>query len=185
MLPEREPQSDALLRLLDGIEPDMARIFFRYRVPAQDAEDIVQDCLLALITRTESIRHPEAWIIGTLRNRCFLYWRSRRRQLWEAIDSTLLEELAGTASPSQDGSDVRRDLSSAIDRLPKRCRSVLQLRYGLDCDGAEIAERLGYRPSSIRQITNRCIAALTQQLVAVGYCDEGGNQNDSEPASLR
>src|SRR4029453_4810245 len=185
MLVQCEQDTDALRRLLESVEPDMARVLIRFRVPPQDADDLIQDTLLALITRAEGIQNPQAWLLGTLRNRCFLYWRSRRRQLWEAIDGTLLAELAGGEDPDQNSCDLRNDLRSAIGRLPRRCRSVLQLRYGLDCDSAEVAERLGYRTSSIRQITHRCIAALTVQLVAAGYHDEGSDDRAAEPASLR
>lgn len=183
MLAHRERQSEALARLLESIEAQTERIFVRFRIPVTDAEDILQDSLLAYLTRREVIVNPEAWLVGTLRNRCFLYWRARRRQLWEAIDSTLLEELAGDVPGEQEQHTVRRDLTTAIDKLPKRCRSILHLRYGLDCDSSEVAERLGYRPSSIRQITNRCIAALTVQLVSGGYTDPRSG-HETEPPSL-
>jgi RNA polymerase sigma factor (sigma-70 family) len=184
MLQERERQSDALRHLLDSIEPQMARLFFRLQIPSHDAEDLLQDALLAFVSRSEPILNPAAWLTATLRNRCFLYWRSRRRQLWEAMDETLLAEVGGSTPADQTSCEVREDLRSAIGRLPKRCRSILQLRYGLDCDNAEVADRLGYQRSSIRQITNRCIAALTTQLVAVGYTDEeveDGRQPASAP----
>jgi RNA polymerase sigma factor (sigma-70 family) len=174
MLAQVEQQSEALRHLLESIETQVGRIFSRFRIPVPDAEDLLQDSLLAFITRRDTIQNPEAWLIGTLRNRCFLYWRSRRRQLWEAVDATLLDELAGEVDGAAEGCNVRHDLNNAIGRLPKRCRSILQLRYGLDCDGVEVAERLGYRPSSIRQITNRCIAALTVQLLSVGYQEDEG-----------
>lgn len=183
MLLEREQHSDVLRRLLEGIEPQMARIFVRFQIPRQDAEDLLQDSLLAYISKAALVQKPEAWLIGTLRNRCFLYWRARRRQLWEAMDETLLAELAGGGEPEQYACEVREDLRSAIGRLPRRCQSILRLRYGLDCDSAEVAERLGYQPSSVRQITNRCIAALTTQLVAVGYTEDT-NDHGTQPASL-
>ncbi len=169
MLAQPESHSEALCRLLEGIEAQTERTFCRFRIPVSDAEDILQDSLLAFLTHRDAIKNPEAWLLGTLRNRCFLYWRSRRRQVWEAVDSTVLTELADESSDGSDDCTVRHDLTNAIGRLPKRCRSILRLRYGLDCDAPEIADRLGYRRSSIRQITNRCIAALTVQLVSGGY----------------
>jgi RNA polymerase sigma-70 factor (ECF subfamily) len=183
MLLDREQQSDVLRVLLESIEPQMARLLLRFQIPRQDAEDLVQDALLALVTKASMINNREAWLLGTLRNRCLLYWRSRRRQFWEAMDETLLAEIAGGADVNQTACAARQDLRSAIGKLPKRCRSILRLRYGLDCDNAEVAERLGYQQSSIRQITNRCIAALTTQLVAVGYTEDG-NDHGHQPASL-
>jgi RNA polymerase sigma factor (sigma-70 family) len=185
MLAQPESRSEALRRVLESIETQTARIFLRFRIPVQDAEDILQDSLLAYLTCRTEIANLEAWMLGTLRNRCYLYWRARRRQLWEAVDATVLTELAAESTDDGQNSTVRHDLTNAIGRLPKRCRSILQLRYGLDCDGAEIAERLGYRPSSMRQITNRCIAALTIQLVSRGYGSERVIADETEPAHIR
>jgi DNA-directed RNA polymerase specialized sigma24 family protein len=49
-----------------------------------------------------------------------------------------------------------------------RCRSLLQLRFRLGYEPPEVAERLGYRASSIGKITTRCLAALSRELFAAG-----------------
>ena len=43
------------------------------------------------------------------------------------------------------------------------------LRYGLGYRSREVADLLGYQPSSIRKVTSRCIAALTRELVDSGF----------------
>ena len=63
------------------------------------------------------------------------------------------------------------DLDSLIGRLPSRCRSLLQLRFRLGYEAPEIAERLGYRTSSIGKITTRCLAALSRELFASGLSE--------------
>jgi RNA polymerase sigma factor (sigma-70 family) len=64
---------------------------------------------------------------------------------------------------------LRQDLQRILARLPERCRSVLVLRYGLGYRSREVADLLGYQPSSIRKVTSRCIAALTRELVSSGF----------------
>ena len=160
---------DELPQLVDQLESEFARLFTYFRVPAQDAEDLLQDALVLYITKRSQILAPEAWLIGTLRYRCLLYWRKRRRRLLEAVDEALLLELAGGTSPRQENDDLARDLSGAIGRLPDRCRSLLHLRYGLGCDDPEVAQRLGYSPTGIRKIAQRCLSALTHQMLAGGY----------------
>lgn len=160
---------DELPQLVDRLESEFARLFTFFRIPAQDAEDLLQDTLLLFITKRPRIVTPDAWLIGTLRFRCLLYWRKRRRRLLEVVDETLLMELAGGTSPRQENDDLARDLSGAIGRLPDRCRSLLRLRYGLGCDDPEVALRLGYSPTGIRKIAHRCLSALTQQMLADGY----------------
>lgn len=160
---------DELPQLIDRLETEFARLFTYFRVPTQDAEDLLQDALVLFITKRAQIVTPDAWLIGTLRYRCLLYWRKRRRRLLETVDETLLMELAGGTSPRQENDDLARDLSGAIGRLPDRCRSLLRLRYGLGCDDPEVAARLGYSPTGIRKIAHRCLSALTHQMLACGY----------------
>ena len=155
---------DELPQLVDRLASEFARLFTYFRIPAQDAEDLLQDALVLFITKRQRIVTPDAWLIGTLRFRCLLYWRKRRRRLLEAVDETLLLELAGGSPPRQENDDLARDLSGAIGRLPDRCRSLLRLRYGLGCDDPEVAHRLGYSPTGIRKIAHRCLSALTQQM---------------------
>jgi RNA polymerase sigma factor (sigma-70 family) len=153
---------------LHQVRPRLKSLFARFRVPPQDTEDILQQALLALIYQLKSVRDPEAWLLGTLKNRCRLYWRDRRRKLYEVMDAAVLDWVAEPSAPEQEHADLVRDLSTVIGRLPERCRSVLMLRYRLGYDSAEIAERLGYSPTSMSKITTRCLAALTRQLTAAG-----------------
>jgi RNA polymerase sigma factor (sigma-70 family) len=160
---------DDLPQLVERLAPEFARLFTYFRIPAQDSEDLLQDALVLFITKRPQIVSPDAWLIGTLRYRCLLYWRKRRRRLLEAVDEVLLMELAGSSPPRQENDDLARDLSGAIGRLPDRCRNLLRLRYGLGCDDPEVAQKLGYSPTGIRKIAHRCLSALTHQMLAGGY----------------
>jgi RNA polymerase sigma factor (sigma-70 family) len=153
---------------LQSVRPRMKTLFANYRVPPQDTEDILQQALLALLYQRHAIRDPEAWLLGTLRHKCLLYWRERRRKLYDAVDAAVLEVMAEPMAPEQEGADVRRDLATAIERLPERCRTLLSLRYSQGYEPPELAKRLGYSPTSISKTTNRCLAALTHQLTATG-----------------
>lgn len=153
---------------LKRVRPRLKAQFQRYGIPPQDTEDILQQALLALIYQRQAIRDPEAWLIGTVRNKCLLYWRSHRRKLYEAVDAAVLECMAEPLQPAQEALDVRRDLAAAIEELPERCRSLLSLRYQQGYEPAEVAERLGYSQSSISKVTQRCLAALTRRLVLTG-----------------
>ena len=151
--------------LLKGLEPRFRAVFARFRIPEQDAEDLMQQALLTYVRKRHTVRNPETWLVGTLRNRCLKYWRARRRRLYTAIDSAILESVAEASEPSQERSDIRRDLKGAMGRLRPRCRSILGLRYGLGCEPGETARRLGYKESSIYKLMERCLAALSSQLL--------------------
>lgn len=144
----------------------------RFRLPPDDAEDVLQDTFLAFLHKREEIRDPEAWIVGTVRNRCLMYWRGRRRRLLRVVDDSLIETFAEPGPPSQERCDLRRDLDRAMESIPPRCRTLLQLRYGQDRAPKEAAEFMGYRSSGIHKILERCLDALARGLVVSGFLGE-------------
>ncbi|HEY3568643.1 MAG TPA: sigma-70 family RNA polymerase sigma factor [Thermoanaerobaculia bacterium] len=163
------PQVESSLEgFLKAVRPRLKAAFARYRIPPQDTEDILQQALMALIHHQEEIRDPEAWLLGTVRNKCLLYWREQRRRLYESVDAAVLEAIAEPVGPAQESSHLQHDLAQALERLPERCRSLLWMRYRQGYDPPELAERLGYSPSSISKVTTRCLAALTRHLFASG-----------------
>ena len=174
-----QPQVESSLEsFLRGVQPRLKVLFVRYRIPLQDTEDILQQALLALVYQRQAVRDPAAWLLGTVRNKCLLYWREQRRKLYESVDEAVLDLMAEPLAPDQEGRDLRRDLATVIERLPERCRSLLALRYRQGYEPPELAERLGYSPASISKITTRCLAALTRHLVASGiytYTKKTGN----------
>lgn len=164
---------------LKGMEPRLRALLMAYRIPTEDAEDVLQQTLLALLYQWERVRDRECWLIGTLRRHCLMYWRLHRRRIYSAVDTTMLEWLSEPVSPSQERADFVSDLDNLLDRLPSRCRSLLRLRYRMGLEPAEIAKQLGYQASSIGKITTRCLAALSRELLAAGL-------NIAEPeAALR
>lgn len=168
-LPEVELPLEALL---DRVRVPVARIFSDLGIPDQDAEDLLQETLFALIFKWDGIRKPEAWLLATLRNRCEIYRRRLEESLLEAVDPERLEALAGGQAPPQERAELRHDLSVALSHLPERYRDVLHLRYGLGCESSEVAERLGYGSEGLRRLTSRCLVSLGRELESVGVTRE-------------
>ncbi|MEM7480328.1 MAG: RNA polymerase sigma factor [Acidobacteriota bacterium] len=174
-------ESSSLEALLERSRGRLGRVLYRYRIPAQDAEDLLQETFLILVRQWETIRNPDAWLLVTLRNRCVIYWRRHKIRLFDMVDDAILEFLADGRAPSQEKADLKVDLEEVLERLPLRCRRVLRLRYGLGFTAAEAGKRLGYQPSSIPKVTHRCLAQLAQQLLEVGFLappDEGEGRPD-------
>jgi RNA polymerase sigma factor (sigma-70 family) len=164
----REPLNQLLLK----VRPALERVLRHYDIPPEDAEDILQDAQLTLLYKWEKIQSPEAWLIGTLRKKCIVYWRKRRGRMCEAVDTAILDLLSKPQVPGQVRTELAHDLHRVIVRLPGRCQELLRLRYGLGYGPTEVALKMGYQPSSIRKITNRCLAALTRELIAAGFTTE-------------
>ena len=166
------PVRESLDQLLRRLRPRLKQILGRYRVPAHDAEDLVQEALVSTIQKWDEIQDPEAWLLVTLRNRCVVYWRKRRTNLYSSVDAAILELLSEPVTAPQEKAELRWDLKNLIDELPPRCRTLLRLRYGLGYDSAEVAAQMGYHPSSVRKVARRCMAALTYQMVTRGFSRE-------------
>ena len=139
--------------------------------PPEDAEDILQQTLLAYLYKRETVEEFDKWLLGAVRNRCRMYWRGRRRRFYTAIDVAILDELAERGVPEQEQDDFQRDLRRVVGRLSKRCRELLELRFGLGYEPPEAARRLGYQPSGIYKTIERCLAALAHGMTKVGLVE--------------
>jgi RNA polymerase sigma factor (sigma-70 family) len=146
----------------------LVAIVLKFGIPAQDAEDLVQQALLAYLYKRDRIRDPDTWLAGAVRRECLQYLRSRQRRLYDAIDAALLDAVADPHPAEQEQRQLLSDLGSAIGRTPGRCRTVLRMRYSLGCENTEIASTLGYRLSSVRKVATRCLAALCRQMMFTG-----------------
>lgn len=166
---QQAPSQEPLDALLRRIEPKLKRIIGRYGIPAQDAEDLVQQALLAFVHKRDGIRDTETWLVGSVKKECLMYARKRQRRLYDAVDSAVLEMMTDDSTPSQERAAVVHDLTKCVAKIPTRCRSLLKMRYRLGYEASEVAQKLGYRSSSIRKITSRCLAALTKQMLSGGY----------------
>lgn len=176
---------DSFDDFLKKVEPRLKRVLATYRIPADDAEDVLQQTLLTLVYQWDRVRDPECWLLGTLKRHCLMYWRTNRRRIYSAVDSTILEWLSEPVAPSQERADLLCDLENLLGRLPSRCRSLLHLRFQLGYEPVEVARRLGYRASSIGKITTRCLAALSRELLAAGLTDGSVKSIDVEPDPAR
>jgi RNA polymerase sigma factor (sigma-70 family) len=161
----REP----LDQLLPRIRPRLKQVLARYRVPAHDAEDLIQEALIATVQKWEQIQDAEAWLLITVRNRCVVYWRRRRASIYNTVDAAILELLSEPQAAPQEKAELRWDLNLLLQGLPQRCQKLLRLRYGLGYDSDEVAAAMGYHPSSVRKVTRRCMSALVAHMWTRGY----------------
>jgi len=164
------PRSEApsLSDVLERTGPKLRRILFRYRIPARDADGLLHETLLVLVSKQENVRNPDAWLQATLSNRCVLYWRRRRSQVSELVDRTILELLGDPGLPADELAEIRSDLDLLISRVPERCQPLLRRRYGLSpaLEGEQDGD-----PEADPEKTRRCLAALVQRAVGAGLLD--------------
>jgi RNA polymerase sigma-70 factor (ECF subfamily) len=165
-VPSQWNEEGAVQGLLESQRPRLLALFARYRIPPEDSEDLLQQALLALVYQQERIRTPGAWLVGTVRNCCRNYWTARRRQVYDAVDASVLDALAVEEGPNQEHHDLRHDLALLMEALPPRPRKLIRLCYLLGYEPAEAAAALGYSPSSVSKTTRRAFAQIAGRVLA-------------------
>ena len=178
-------EEDGFELMLERIGPSLRSTLGYYGIPREDGEDLVQQTFVTFLNKRAEIHSPEAWLVGTLRKRCLMYWRKRRRALVQNVDAAILELVAQRSRPAQEITDLRADLNRVLRKLPSRCRSLLLLRYFSGLSPMEAAESLGYQSSGIYKIINRCLSALSRHLTNVGFVsDKSSTTAEVRPAAV-
>lgn len=149
---------------VDQLEPKIERLLTRFRVPPDDAQQILDEIMLAMLTKRERIRDPERWLLRTLKNRCVMYWQNRRRRLYRILDSGLLTILTSRQVPEAEKEALRGELGSLLEGLRPGCRTLLTRRYGL----GEASQRIDPEPWRAEDDGDelmRCLGALTRRFL--------------------
>lgn len=116
---------------MEHLQPKLIEILSRYRIPVEDAEEMLEQLFLTLYMREGTLESPERWLLLSLKNRCLIYWRSRRERLSRDIDNSLLSVLDSPQVSDSEKDGMRRFLGEALAQLPEQCRAPLEQRYGL------------------------------------------------------
>lgn len=78
-LDRRGTRSDEVFKEVVGrVTPSLARMARVFRIPEQEIEDLLQTVWLVAWRKRGSIENLGAWAGATMRNRCLMYWRSKR-----------------------------------------------------------------------------------------------------------
>ena len=125
--------------------------------PADAAEDLTQETLLALLDGNVEDRGPvelDRWLRAVARNLVSARRRALRRGL-ETLDPEQIE--AGWASYARhdQGEDYREALRRCLDGLEPRARRALELRYADGADRREVGTELGVSEEGVKSLLRR------------------------------
>jgi RNA polymerase sigma-70 factor (sigma-E family) len=124
------------------------------------AEELVQDAFVAMHGRWHRLREPHkalAYLRQAVVNRSRSELRHRAVVDRNPVNPPPPHESAEDTAVAH---SIRADLLAALDRLPRRQREVLVLRYYLDLSEADIADSLSISRGSVKSHSSRGIAAL-------------------------
>ncbi|MEV6928491.1 sigma-70 family RNA polymerase sigma factor [Dactylosporangium sp. NPDC051485] len=134
---------------------------FAFTTDLTEAQDVVQEAFARALARPRGfagIDNPEAWLRTVAVNVVRRRWRRRR-----VLDLILLREHPLGEPPAPD-TDLRTDLTRALDVLPRTFREVIVLHYYADLSVDEIAATLGVPAGTVKSRLSRGRAALAAQL---------------------
>ncbi|MDZ4828441.1 MAG: SigE family RNA polymerase sigma factor [Actinomycetota bacterium] len=112
---------------------------------AAAAEDVAQDVFQRMYSTWGNADEPAAYLRVAVVNRCRSYHRHRK------VERLRLPLLA----PFDETVVGRSELDDVVKALPIRQRAVLVLRYWDDLSEAEIAEKLGCAPGTVKSLASR------------------------------
>ncbi|MBY0566157.1 MAG: sigma-70 family RNA polymerase sigma factor [Hyphomonadaceae bacterium] len=139
----------------------LLRAYFRNRLRGarEDAEDLVQETLVALHTRRDSYdpNYPlTAWMYAIARYRLIDFLRRAKHRAHADIDGIEI----GEADPDYEASDARRDVATLLDQLPEKQRRAIQLVKLEEKSVREATLETGYTESDIKISIHRGLKTL-------------------------
>lgn len=159
--------------LVAVMTPVLWHVVRAYRLPLDDAQDVVQTTWLALVRHRAKIADPAAvggWLCTTARREA---WRvstsgARSAPMPDEDLAPRLPEQASAEATAVDH-DERDRLWEVVDRLPERCRRLLRVvAFENRPDYTRLATELDMPVGSIGPTRGRCLAKLRVSLMQVG-----------------
>ena len=153
-----------LARLYDEHHLHLFRFAWRLTGSVADAQDIVQECFLALLRpecsfdeRRTSVR---TYLLGIVRNQASRRFRRREDSLVEA------ERGSDSQSPEMAAlqSEMENRVARAVLALPETQREILILAHYEQLPVAEIAEVVGINVGAVKSRLQRARASLRETL---------------------
>jgi RNA polymerase sigma-70 factor (TIGR02960 family) len=187
----RAGDADAFRKLTDPFRRELHLHCYRILGSVQDAEDVVQETLLAAwrgLEQFEGRASVRAWLYRIATNRCLNVLRSLRRRprevpamveppeptrrsepVWlEPYPDVLLDGLVGSAPGPHARYEMRETVGlafvTALQHLPPRQRAVLVLRDALGFSGAEVAGMLDTTGAAVKGALQRARATLDEHV---------------------
>lgn len=143
---------------------NLARWLLRNRA---DAEDVAQEAMLRACRFFDGFRGGDAraWFLQIVRNSCYTWLeKNRPSELNTEFDETIHHRTEATPEIMAAQSDLRQQLTKALELLSPRAREVLVLREFEEFSYKEIAEITGIPIGTVMSTLSRARERLQQIL---------------------
>jgi RNA polymerase sigma-70 factor (ECF subfamily) len=161
---------DAFRELTDPYRRELQLHIYRIVGSTQDAEDLLQETLLAAwrgLDRFEGRASVRTWLYRIATNRALDALRAGPTRL-EPYPDVLLDDAPGPDARYEAREAVALAFIAGLQHLPGQQRAVLVLRDVLGFRAAEVAEMLEASEASVNGLLRRARAAFESRLPAAG-----------------
>lgn len=141
------------------------------------AEDLLQEALIVLAEKWESVEHPDAFVRRVIYRQRVSWWRRTRREV-------ITERLPDAGQ--DDGSEERArdaEVREVLRSLPQRQRAALVLRYFEDLTETQTAEVMGIAPGTVKSLSHQGMTRMRAEFAARRGASE--QQNDEQKKEVR
>ncbi len=159
-----------LLQVFEDNAGPLFRFAYRLTGSAADAEDIVQECFLALLKPNQSYNPRQTslrtYLFGAVRNQALKRFRDRQK----IGEAPAIDGPAKGHSPEAEAarSELGNAVARAVRQLPETQREALILAHYEQMSLAEIAEVLDIEVAAVKSRLQRARAALKEMLAVYG-----------------
>lgn len=163
-------QGDArcMRMIFDAYYQPLCIYALKYIVSFEDAEDIVQELLIAFWENKKNTPFTgsvAAYLFGATHKACLNYLKSSGRFLIENIGDYSNRLIADAHQLNDEGAVARRNkLKAEVDRLPEKCREIFVAIVLENMQYKEVAERYGISVNTVKTQYARALKQLRDSL---------------------
>ena len=161
--------------------------YLAYRLRSRaDAEDLTQVTFERAFRAWDSYDEDKGalrtWLVAIARNTLIDHRRrGSSRPRTSPIGAGLAESETGPEEGPEERIGIDPDLAAALERLSRRERSVVSLRFGAELATPQIAEMLDLSVANVQQILSRALRKLREWLEG----EAAGTKHEARSAESR
>jgi RNA polymerase sigma-70 factor (ECF subfamily) len=131
------------------------------------AKEITQNVFINLWQNKKNIdsgKSVKSYLFTSVRNRCLNHIRDNKKFRSSVLDVEIADYETAYESDAISVAELETKISSALDKLPERCRQVFMLNRFEDLKYKEVAEKLGISIKTVEVQMSKALKILREEL---------------------
>ena len=131
------------------------------------AKEITQNVFINLWQNKKNIdsgKSVKSYLFTSVRNRCLNHIRDNKKFRSSVLDVEIADYETAYESDAFSVAELETKISSALDKLPERCRQVFMLNRFEDLKYKEVAEKLGISIKTVEVQMSKALKILREEL---------------------